>query len=98
MRGGILLDMTLALTLTPAEEARLCARAAAAGVDVDTFARQVLVGEPDTRDAWEEFEKSLEPIRKAFAESGMTEDEVSDEYERVKHAERAARRGRPFEE
>jgi len=40
----------------------------------------------------------LEPIRRKFAESGMTEDQAAERYETEKHADRAAKRGRPFDE
>jgi len=67
----------------------LKAKAAAAGVDVETYAArqlELMASRP----------KSLKeisgPIAEEFARSGMTEDELSDFLEAEKHAMRAERR------
>jgi hypothetical protein len=81
--------MVLNLSISPETEARLKLKAAAAGVDVETYATRhlELLGAPP---------KSLNqisgPIGEAFARSGMSEDELSDFLEAEKHAMRAERR------
>ena len=86
--------MTMSLTLPPETEARLAEQAQAAGKDVQTYAADVLRSVA----ARPSLDELLAPVRKAFAESGMTEDELSDQLEREKHDARAAARGRPFDE
>jgi hypothetical protein len=81
--------MVLTLSISPEAEATLKAKAAAAGVDVATYAARhlELIASPP---------KSLReisgPIAEEFARSGMTEDELSDLLEAEKHAMRAERR------
>jgi hypothetical protein len=83
--------MVLTLSISAAAEAKLKAKAVAAGVDIGTYAAQLLelVAAPP---------KSLKeisgPIAEEFARSGMTEDELSDFLEAEKHAMRAERRGK----
>lgn len=82
--------MSLAITPSPAAEDRLRAKAAAAGVDVSTYAA-------------DELERSLAlprslreisgPAYDEFLKSGMTDDELGDLLEGAKHAIRAERRG-----
>jgi hypothetical protein len=77
--------MTLHITLTPEAEAKLRERAAASGEEVSEYAARVLdraLGRPS-------LEEKLAPIRRAFAESGMTDDELSELLEQEKHAMRA---------
>jgi len=83
--------MVLRLSISAEVEARLKAKAAAAGVDVETYAARYieLLASPP---------KSLKdisgPIAQDFARSGMSEDELSDFLETEKHAMRAERRGK----
>ena len=81
--------MVLSLNISEKAEAKLKAKAAQAGVDVATYAArqlEVMASSP----------KSLQeisgPIGEGFAQSGMTEDELSDFLEAEKHAMRAERR------
>ncbi|MBK8269181.1 MAG: hypothetical protein IPK83_13090 [Planctomycetes bacterium] len=80
--------MTLQITLNSEAEERLRRRAQANGEDVAVCAAQLIqeaLREPS-------LDEVLAPVRKAFEESGMTEDELSDLLEREKHAMRAERR------
>jgi len=86
--------MTLTVPLTLDTQARLAAKAKSIGMDTQTYAASVLT-EAATRPTLDEV---LAPIRKGFAESGMTEDQAAEQYEAEKHAARAAKRGRPFDE
>ena len=63
-------------------------------MDTQTYAARVLQAAA-TRPPLDEI---LDPIRKKFAQSGMTEEQTAERYEADKHADRAARRGRPFDE
>ena len=83
--------MVLSLSISPQTEAVLKAKAAAAGVEVETYAaRQLerLASQP----------KSLLEISgligEAFSRSGMSEDELADFLEAQKHAMRAESRGK----
>jgi hypothetical protein len=81
--------MVLNLSISAGAEAKLRAKALAAGVDVETYvARHLeLMAAPP---------KSLQeisgPIGEEFARNGMTEDELSDFLEAEKHTMRAERR------
>ena len=81
--------MVISLPISEQALSKLKAKAAAAGVDVETYASQQLelVASPP---------RSLRamsgPIADAFAASGMTEDELGDFLEREKHEMRAERR------
>jgi hypothetical protein len=86
--------MTLAIPISPDTEARLAAKAKAVGMDTQTYAAHVLQAAAN-RSALDEI---LEPVRRQFAEGGMTEEELAERYEAEKHAARAAKRGRPFDE
>jgi hypothetical protein len=83
--------MVLNLSISAQAEARLKAKAAKAGVDVETYATQHL-------ELMAAMPKSLRqisgPIAEAFSHSGMSEDELSDFLEVEKHAQRAERRGK----
>jgi ribosomal protein L12E/L44/L45/RPP1/RPP2 len=86
--------MTLNLQLNQDEELALRKKAEAAGVDVNDFALHVLrsaVKRPS-------LDEILAPLRTKFKQSGVTAEQVAEEYDAEKHAERAARRGRPFDE
>jgi hypothetical protein len=82
--------MTLSITLSREAEAILKARAAAAGVDVETYASRQLEQSAVPRTVQE----LSGPVAQAFAETGMTEDEFADFLEKEKHAMRAERRAR----
>jgi hypothetical protein len=81
--------MVLSLSISEEAEARLKAKAADAGVDLETYAARYLelMASPP---------KSLKeisgPIAEEFVRSGMSEDELSDFLETEKHAMRTARR------
>jgi hypothetical protein len=83
--------MVLSVSITMEAGARLKARAAGAGVDVETYAARCLelMASPP---------KSLKeisgPIAEEFVRSGLSEDELSDFLEAEKHAMRAERRGK----
>jgi hypothetical protein len=80
--------MTLDIPLSAEAEKRLRERAAAAGLDVRSCATRLLedvLAKPS-------LDEILGPIRQRFAASGISEDELSDDLEREKHAMRQARR------
>jgi hypothetical protein len=81
--------MVLSVTISTEAEAKLRAKAAAAGVDLATYAARQLerlaAPPPSLREI-------SGPIGEAFARSGMSEDELSDFLEAEKHAMRAERR------
>ena len=81
--------MVLSLSISAEVEAKLRAKASAAGVDLETYAARHL-------ELMAEAAKSLKdlsgPIADEFARSGMSEDELSDFLETEKHAMRAERR------
>jgi hypothetical protein len=81
--------MVLSLSISPEAEATLKVKAAAAGVDVETYAtRQLeLMASPPRS-----LREISGPIADEFARSGMSEDELSDVLEAEKHAMRAERR------
>ena len=78
--------MVLTLSISPETEARLKAKAAAAGMDLATYAArhlEVMAMPPRSL-------KDLSgPIAEQFARTGMTEDELSNFLESEKHAMRA---------
>ena len=82
--------MVLKLAISQRTEARLKAKAAAAGEDIKTYVTRHV--EHIAR------QKTLEeisgPIAKAFKKSGMTEDELAEFLEQEKHAMRAERRAK----
>ena len=82
--------MQLTVPISPEAEAKLIAKAAAAGVDVATFAARALerVASRPT------LEEVLAPLRSEFERSGMTEDELTHLLEQAKHEARAERRAR----
>lgn len=83
--------MVLSISISPEAEAKLKAKAAAAGVDVTTYAARHLeqMASPPPSVA-----QLSGPVAQAFAESGMSEDELAEFLEREKHAMRAERRAR----
>jgi DNA repair exonuclease SbcCD ATPase subunit len=64
--------MTLVIDLSAEEEAKLKERAAARGQDLSDYARSMLLLES----AAQSLDEFLAPLRKEFAESGMTEEEL----------------------
>ena len=83
--------MVLRLSISPEAEAQLKAKASAAGVDVETYAaRQLELMASPPRSLGE----ISGPIGEAFAQSGMSEDELADFLEAEKHAMRAERRSK----
>ena len=80
--------MVLQLSISPEAEARLQAKAAAAGVDLRTYAARHLELVASSPILLEELSGS---IAKSFEQSGMTEDDVADFLENEKHAMRRER-------
>ena len=83
--------MTLSISISPEAEAKLKAKATAAGVDVETYASRQLERMASIPPSLAELSG---PVAQAFAESGMTEDQLSEFLEKEKHAMRAERRAR----
>lgn len=81
--------MTLQLNLPPDLIAQLEARAAATGSAPETLALEAIRCQIVADEA---LDRALAPIRQAFAESGMTEEEAVDLFEAEKHALRIERR------
>ena len=80
--------MTVTIQLPVEDEARLAMKARQAGVDLPTYLERLLKAEV-SRPALDEV---LNPVRDAFAESGMSEDELSDLLVKAKKQMRAERR------
>ncbi len=83
--------MVLSLSISPQAEAELKARAAAAGLDIATYAAREL--ERLTTPARSVRELSG-PAYDEFLASGMTDDQLGDLLEEVKHEMRAEKRQR----
>lgn len=81
--------MVLTVPISREAEARLIAKAAAAGVDVSTYVA-ALVEQATTLPL--SLREISGPIADDFAKSGMTDEELGDFLEEVKHAMRAERR------
>lgn len=81
--------MVLSLSISPEAEAKLSEKAAAAGVDLQTYAAQQLERVAKAPPSLAELSG---PVAEAFAESGMSEDELAEFLEGEKHAMRAERR------
>ena len=82
-------QMVLSLSISEIVEARLKIRAAAAGVDLETYAARQLEMIASPMPSLEELSG---PVAEQFLESGMSEDELSDLLENEKHAARVERR------
>lgn len=80
--------MTLEITLAPDEEDRLRERAAAAGLDVQTFAREALIEKIDRPT----FAELLAPVHEATRRSGMSVGEVDAMADRAREEYWADRR------
>ena len=78
----------LTIPLKPELEQRLSERAAASGVSVEAYAQRVL----ESAITGPSVEEVLEPIRRRFRESGMTDDALADLLEEEKHAMRRERK------
>jgi predicted transcriptional regulator len=83
---------TLHLTLSNDVTERLVAAAKATSETPEQFAAAAIERNLAVWEAWDRAEKSLAPVRAAFAASGMTEDEAVELFEAEKHAWRAERR------
>ena len=81
--------MTIRVSISSEAEAELRAKAAAAGVDIETYAARTLERMARRAPSLKELSG---PVAKAFADSGMTEDQLADFLEAEKHAMRADRR------
>jgi len=82
--------MVLRLSISPKAEARLKAKAAAAGVDMESYASSQL----EVAAQRPTLEELSGPTAEAFEETGMTEDELAEFLEQEKHAMRAERRAK----
>ncbi len=80
--------MVLSISIPPETEAKLKARAEAAGEDLPAYITRLVTQAVESPT----IEQLSGPIAKAFADSGMTEDELVDFLEAEKHAMRAERR------
>ena len=81
--------MVLTIPISPETEAKLKMKAAAAGVDLTTFAARTL----ERVASRPSLEEVLAPLRSEFEASGMSEEELIDLLETAKHEMRAERRG-----
>ena len=82
--------MMLTIQLPIKDEVRLAKKAERAGVDLKTYIERVLQADI-SRPPLEEI---LKPVRDAFAESGMTEEDLSDLLVKAKKEMQAERRSR----
>lgn len=78
------------IPVTPDTEAKLKAKAAVAGVDVETFAAKAL----ERFASRPPLDQVLAPLRAEFEASGMSDDDLTELLEEAKHDMRAQRRGR----
>jgi len=81
--------MVLTLPISPEAEARLAAKAKAAGLDVPTYVAHLVEESAKTPLSLKEISG---PVAADFAKSGMTEDEFGDLLEAAKHEMRAEKR------
>jgi hypothetical protein len=83
--------MVLRIPISKEAEAGLKAKAAVAGVDVETYAARhlELMASPPRS-----LKEISGPVASAFAESGMSKDELAELLEAEKHAMRAERHPR----
>lgn len=88
MRSAIIRQMVISIPITAETESKLRAKAAIAGLDVETFAARTL----ERIAARPPLEEVLAPLRAEVAASGITETELTDLLERVKHEVRTERR------
>lgn len=83
--------MVLSLSISAEAAEKLKSKAAAAGVDLETYAATLV---EQTTKAPLSLKEISGPIADDFAKSGMSEDEFGDLLEEAKHEMRAERRGR----
>lgn len=83
--------MTLVIEIPDELAKQLVQRAAETGTAPEKVAISAIERQIRTE---ESLKQALEPIRQAFRESGMTEEELSDLLEEEKHAMRRERRQR----
>jgi hypothetical protein len=83
--------MVLNISISPKAEATLRAKAAAAGVDVATYAARQLELMATSPKSIKEISG---PVGDAFAQSGMSEDELGEFLEEEKHSARTGRRAK----
>ena len=81
--------MVLSISISPQAAAKLREKAAAAGVDVETYAARQLerIASPPPS-----LQVLSGPVGDEFARSGMSEDELAELLEEEKHAMRTERR------
>ena len=92
--------MTLSIPLSSEAEAALRKRAKAAGKDPSAVASELLT-EVLTRGAGLTRERLAQisgESQQAFEKSGMTDDQLGDQLENIKHDHRAKKRGMNFDE
>jgi hypothetical protein len=82
--------MSLTINLPVKDEQRLAEKAKHAGLDLPTYVERVLKAEV-CRPALEEV---LKPVRDAFSDSGMSENDLSELLVKAKKEMRAERRSR----
>jgi hypothetical protein len=82
--------VVLSLSISPEAEASLKAKADAAGLDIAAYASRTL----ERVAARPSLDEVLKPLRAEFEESGMSEDELTEFLEEVKHESRAQQRAR----
>jgi len=82
--------MVLSIPITPETEAKLRAKAAVAGMDVQTFAARTL----ERIAARPPLDDLLAPLRAEVTASGMTDEQLTELLETAKHDARAQRRSR----
>lgn len=86
-RGDIISQMVLSIELAPEIESRLREQARAAGKDLDEFVGQLVehaVAKPS-------LDEVLAPLRKQFAESGTSDEQLVNEITAAQAAYRADR-------
>jgi hypothetical protein len=83
--------MVISLSISPEAEANLKAKAQAAGVDIATYAARQLELMATTPPSLRALSGT---VGEAFAQSGMTEQELTDLLESEKHAMRSERRAK----
>ena len=87
--------MSITLNMTPESEQRLRRNAVSAGLSVESYIDQLLeCDEIDTPKSKRSFDEIVEPARKAFEESGMTDDDVKELAEEALREVRQERRAR----
>ena len=86
--------MTLAVPISREAERRLEDKAKAAGVDLTTFVSRILEAEAGRPTLME----LSGQVYENFKQMNLSDEELAERLEEEKHAARAARRGKPFDE